>query len=177
MLRARGDWHGAILEYDQVIKLDPDRVDVHVARGWSRLCAGDAGAETDARAYLNRKGWRDRLSLYMAILGYFGAIQSGKEAHASTFLDEAIATTTHETWPLPLVHYLRRDMNTESLLKRAGSETEQTEAHTFAALEFLRRGDRKKAREHLNWVRDHGAAKSIATDLAKATLERVLCPA
>ncbi len=171
--RSRGDWQGAILEYNRVIELDPDRVDAYVARGWSRLCAGDAGAEADARAYLNRKGWRDRLSLYMAILGYCGAIQSGKESQASTFLDEAIATTTHVTWPLPLVRYLRHDMNTEALLKRASTETEQTEAHTFAALEFLRRGDRKKAREHLNWVRDHGAAKSIATDLARATLERL----
>ena len=109
----------------------------------------------------------------MAVLGYFGAIQSGREATGRTFLDEAIATTTHETWPLPLLRYLRHDMNTESLLKTARTETEQTEAHTFVALEFLRRGDRKKAREHLNWVRDHGVAKSIAADLARATLERL----
>ncbi|MGC8638586.1 MAG: tetratricopeptide repeat protein [Isosphaeraceae bacterium] len=173
LLRYRGDWRGAILEYNRVLELDPGRVDVYVARGWSKLCAGDAGAEADARAYLSRKGWRDRLSLYMAILGYFGAIQSGKESQASIFLDEAIATTIHETWPSPLVRYLRHDMNTDALLKRASSQTEQTEAHTFAALEWLRRGDRKKAREHLNWVRDHGAAKSIATDLARATLERL----
>ena len=177
LLRARGDWQGAILEYNRVIELDPNRAEVYLARGWSRLCAGDAGADADARAYLDRKGWRDRLSLYMAVLGYFGAIQSGRDAQAPIFLDQAIATTTHETWPLPLIHYLRHDMNTEALLKRASSETEQTEAHAFVALELLRRGDRKKAREHLNWVRDHGAAKSIATDLAKAALERLRPPA
>ena len=78
-LRARGDWKGAIVEYDRVIELDPDRAEVYVARGWSRLCAGTSGAEADARAYLDRKGWRDRLSLYMALLGYFGSIQSGQE--------------------------------------------------------------------------------------------------
>lgn len=173
LLRARGDWRGAIAEYDRVIELDPNRAEVYLARGWSRLCAGAAGADADARAYLDRKGWRDRLSLYMAVLGYFGSIQSGRDTRASTFLDEAIATTTHETWPLPLVRYLRHDINTESLLKTASSETERTEAHTFAALELLRRGDRMKAREHLNWVRDHGAPKSIASDLARATLERI----
>jgi hypothetical protein len=172
-LRAERDYPGAIREYSRVIENDPDRLEAYIARGWSRLCAGDPAAETDARAYLDRQGWRDRLSLYMAILGYFGAIQSGKEAQAPTFLDEAIAATTHESWPLPLLRYLRHDMNTETLLKTASTETERTEAHAFAALEFLRRGDRKQAHEHLSWVRDQGAAKSIATDLARATLERM----
>ena len=40
-------------------------------------------------------------------------------------------------------------------------------------LELLQRGDLKKAREHLTWVREKGASRSIATDLAKATLERL----
>jgi hypothetical protein len=59
------------------------------------------------------------------------------------------------------------------LLKAAGNDTQKTEAHTFLGLELLNCGDLKQAREHLTWVRDRGASRSIATDLAKATLERI----
>src|SRR5208282_1963408 len=67
-LRSQGDWKGAIAEFDRVIERDPQRAEAYVARGWARFCAGEAGAETDARSYLNLKGWRDRLSPYMALL-------------------------------------------------------------------------------------------------------------
>jgi tetratricopeptide (TPR) repeat protein len=175
-LRSRGDWRGAILEFSRAIEKDPSRADAYVARGWARLCAGDAGAQTDARMYVNQKGWRDRLSPYMAILGFLGSRQAGKESDAQVFLDEAIASAAHEAWPLPVLRYLRHELSTQTLLEAAASETQQTEAHTFVALELLHRGDRKKAREHLNWVRESGAMRSIATDLAKATLARLEYP-
>jgi hypothetical protein len=41
---------------------------------------------------------------------------------------------------------------------------------------MLSRGDLKQAREHLNWVRDHGRAGSIAVDVANATRERLDLP-
>lgn len=172
-LRSRGDWGGAILEFNRVIEKDPSRADAYVARGWARLCAGDAGCEDDARSYLNLKGWRDRLSRYMALLGVFGARQAGKDDDARTLLDEAIASSAQGVWPLPVLRYLRHDANTASVLEAAATETQKTEAHTFVALELLHRGDRKGAREHLNWVRDHGTPRSIAADLAGATRERL----
>ena len=55
----------------------------------------------------------------------------------------------------------------------AASDAQKTEAHTFIGIELLSRGNVKKAREHLVWVRDNGAARSIATDLAKSTLDQL----
>jgi tetratricopeptide (TPR) repeat protein len=173
VLRSRGDWRGAILEFSRAIEKDPNHADAYVARGWARLCAGDAGAETDARIYLNLKGWRDRHSPYMALLGFLGSRQASKESDGQVFLDEAIANSSHDAWPLPVLRYLRHELRTQALLEAAASETQQTEAHTFVALELLHRGDREKAREYLNWVCEHGAKRSIATDLAAATLERL----
>ena len=57
-LLSKGDWKAAIAEFDRGIECDPRRAEAHVARGWARFCAGEAGAQTDARAYLNLKGWR-----------------------------------------------------------------------------------------------------------------------
>ena len=172
-LRSRGDWGGAILEFNRVIEKDPNRADAYVARGWARLCAGDRGCEADARSYLNLKGWRDRFSPYMALLGVLGARQAGKNDEAQTLLDEAIANSAPGAWPLPVLRYLRHDLNTASLLQAATTDTQKTEAHTFVALELLHRGDRKAAREHLIWVRDHETSRSIAADLASATRERL----
>ena len=172
-LRARGDWGGAILEYNRVIEKDSTRADAYVARGWARLCAGDATCEADARSYLGLKGWRDRLSPYMALLGVLGARQAGRDDAAGTLLDEAIANATPGAWPLPVLRYLRHDFSTASFLEYAVTETQKTEAHTFVALELLHRGNRKGAKEHLNWVRDHGSPRSIAADLASATRERL----
>lgn len=172
-LRARSDWPGAIEEFSRVIELDRSRAEAHVARGWARLCAGLPGAENDARAFLDLKGWRDRLSPYMALLGALGARRARNDVRAQTFLDEAVAQTAPGTWPLPLLRYLRHDLTTQALLDAATSDTQRTEAHAFAALELLARGDRKAARDHLEWVRDHGTRRSIAADLARATLDRI----
>ena len=175
-LRSRGDWGGAVLEYSRVIEKDPNRADAYVARGWARLCAGDVRCEADARSYLGLKGWRDRLSPYMALLGVLGARQAGNDAAAGTLLDEAIANATPGAWPLPVLRYLRHDFSTASLLESVANETQKTEAHTFVALELLHRGNRKGAREHLDWVRDHGLSRSIAADVASATRERLNQP-
>ena len=102
-LRSRGDWGGAILEFSRAIARDSNRADAYVARGWARLCVEDAGCEADARSYLNLKGWRDRLSPYMALLGVLGARQAGKDDEAQTLLDEAIANSSPGSWPLPVL--------------------------------------------------------------------------
>jgi len=172
-LRSQGDWKGAIAQFDRVIERDPQRAEAYVARGWARYCAGEAGAQSDARSFLNLKGWRDRLSPYMALLGYLGSRRDGKENDARTFLDEAISSSAQTTWPVPVLHFLRHEISADALLEAAVSDTQKTEAHTFVALELIQRGDLKKAGQHLTWVRVKGVSRSIASDLAKATLERL----
>jgi hypothetical protein len=109
----------------------------------------------------------------MAMLGSLGARRGGKDLLNQYFLDEAIAQSPPGTWPLPVLQYLRHDIPTHALLEAAVTEAQKTEAHTFVALELLHRGEPKPAREHLEWVRDHGTSRSIATDLARATLEKL----
>ena len=68
---------------------------------------------------------------------------------------------------------LNGDLSGEALIDRAGNDIQRAEAHAVLALDLLRRNKPKEAREHLQWVRDHSTDRSIAADLARATLARL----
>ena len=107
---------GAIAEFDRVLAADPNRAEAYLARGWAKFCGGDAGAEHDARAYLKLKGYRERTSSYMVLLGYLSAKRAGKEEDAQAFLDEAEDEIRGDAWPQPVFRLFRREISATSLL-------------------------------------------------------------
>lgn len=171
--RQEGDWSGALSDYDQAITLQPKRAELYVARGWARLGSGAEWADNDARAYLALKGWHDGFSPYMAILAALGARGTTREADARRILDEAIVNSPRRGWPVPVLHYLRGDIDEPGLFRAAGSLRQQADAHAFVGLFQLQAGDREGALVHLRDARDHGAAGSIAVDVARAALRRL----
>lgn len=171
--RASGDWPGAISGYTRALEADPKFADAYAFRGWARACAGDPGAEADARAWLDLKGWRDPFAPYMALLGVLSARQAGHDRDASVFLDEALANSRPLVWPSPLFRYLKRTLPSMDLLAAADAPDKLTEARAVIGLDLLRRGERDAALEHLRWVRDHGLDGSIARDLVRETLRRI----
>ncbi|MBV8555966.1 MAG: hypothetical protein JO116_10400, partial [Planctomycetaceae bacterium] len=155
------------------LEIDPANVEALVSRGWSRLGSGGDRAEAEARAYLDLKRGRDAFASYMAILGALGARRAGHTVEAQAFLDEAIAGTPPLLWPMPVLRYLNHEIPAQVLLDATKDDREATEAHAFLGLDLLQSGDHPGALEHLRWVRDHGIRRSIATDVAHATLDRI----
>ncbi|WP_165074148.1 tetratricopeptide repeat protein [Paludisphaera rhizosphaerae] len=173
-LQAAGDWPAAVAAFDRAVAADPQRAESYIARGWTRLCADVDGAETDARAFLNLKGWSDPASAYMAILGALAERRVGRDPAAYAFLEEARAKLPpNSAWPRPLLLHLDGDLAEPALLEAAANDLQRAEAHTILAVGLLRRGKTAEAREHLGWVRDHPVAGSVAADLARATLVRL----
>ena len=175
--QAEGDWTGAIAEYDRAVSADPRRADVYIARGWSRLCADVDGAEIDAHAYLNLKGWGDPASSYMALLGALGARRAGRDPEAYKFLEDALSKLPRQdAWPKAALLYLNGDLSDRDFLAKAGNDVQKAEVHTILALDLIRNGKPDDARVHLEWVADHAVDRSIAADLARATLARLPRP-
>ncbi|APW62166.1 tetratricopeptide repeat protein [Paludisphaera borealis] len=175
--QAESDWTGAIAEYDRAVAADPRRAEVYIARGWSRLCADVDGAEIDAHAYLNLKGWGDPASSYMALLGALGARRAGREPEAYKFLEEALAKLPRQdAWPKAALLYLNGDLSDRDFLAKAGNDVQKAEVHTILALDLIRKDKPDDARVHLEWVADHSVDRSIAADLARATLSRLPRP-
>lgn len=173
-MQNKGDWPGAVAELDQAITAAPRRADLYIARGWSRLCADVDGAEIDARAYLNLEGWGDPAAGYMALLGALAHRRAGREPDAYAILEEALAKLPRQdVWPKPILLLLNGDLTDEALIDQAGNDIQRAEAHAVLALDLLRRNKANEAREHLLWVRDHSTDRSIAADLARATLARL----
>jgi tetratricopeptide (TPR) repeat protein len=172
--QARGDWTGAIAAYDQAVSADPRRAEVYVARGWSRLCGDLDGAEIDAHAFLNLKGWGDPSSSYMALLGALGARRAGREPEAYKFVEDALAKLPRrDDWPRPALVFLNGDLSDRDFVAQAGNDVQKAEAHTIIALDLIRKDKPDDARVHLEWVRDHAVDRSIAADLARAALSRL----
>jgi tetratricopeptide (TPR) repeat protein len=172
--RAEGDWTGAVAEFTRAIEADPKSADGYALRGWSRLCAGAPGADADARAWLGLATWRDPFAPFMALLGALAARRDGRDLAADAFLDEALANT-RPGWPAPLFRYLKGQTTAADLVAAAGDDpAREAEARAVIGFDLFGRGDRPVALDHLRWVLDHGTDRSMAKDLARATLHRAV---
>ena len=176
VLRARGDWSGAVASYGKALEADPDNFESLAFRGWSRLIAGESGAADDARLWLDRKGWRDPFAPYMALLGVLAARGENHPDIAEIFLDEALANTRPPAWPAPVFRYLKHTIPAADLVSSADTPDHQAEAHVVIGLDLYLGRQPLAATDPLRRAAAQGSERSIARDLARATLARIAAP-
>jgi tetratricopeptide (TPR) repeat protein len=164
----------ALEAYKQGVRLDPRNHFFYRSRSYVYLRqARGAQATADALSYLQRQGWREDNSAYMALVAYFGYRQAGRTAMADQLLDEALPKLASADWPYPVVRYLKRELKEADLLALATDNDKLTEAHAYVGLALSLSDQREAAIPHLRWVRENGNKKFVEYPLAVAELARL----
>jgi tetratricopeptide (TPR) repeat protein len=171
--QAKKDYDRAIADYNEAIRIDPKYARPYFGRAATLLIAARPGAGAEARALLDRFGWRDDSSIYAVLVGYFGDRRDHRDDEARRILDDAAGKLDKEAWPYPVVRCLRGDIDATALLAAASDNDKQTEAHAYLGLDRLFSGERSQAIEHLRWVKEHGNPDFVEYTLAVAELDRL----
>ena len=104
------------------------------------------------------------------------ARQAGNEPAAKRFLKDS-AGKLNETWPYPVVQFLRGDIDEAALLNLSTDDDKRTEARCFLGIDHAIKGRKGEALAHFRWVKEHGNTSYTEYTIAVAELERLERPA
>lgn len=135
-------------------------------------------AARSAEECLQLKGRQDRSAPYLALFQHLGWRVAKNEKMASLALANSeifnlSASNISGQWPLPVVKYLRREISAEDLMKVAGNNDEQTEAHAYLGYDLSISGKTTEAIPHLQWVKDNGNRNFVEYPLSVLELHRI----
>jgi tetratricopeptide (TPR) repeat protein len=167
-------YEASVDSWTKFLALVPDGPDATQNRAWDYLCWGGHGgaAAADAHRWLSTIGWGESDSIYLALVAHFGDLEEGRADAARLVLDEAAVKLTSHAWPYPVVRYFRGEIDENALMDQADTDDKRTEAHAYAGVELFQLGHRDPARDHLQWVVEHGNKRFREYPLAQRVLAR-----
>ena len=148
----------AIADYDAAFQADPTNVHALFSRSIAQLVLRRDVASTGFEKVLELEGWRGVHSLQAAILGHFAARREGNGPLATRFLDEALFKCD-ESWPYPVVRYLRGELDEKALLAASDGADKMTDTRCVLGFEDVLRGRKDEAIAHFRWVKENGVAR------------------
>jgi len=164
----------AIADYNAAIRLDPNNPWPYFSKAltWLSMTRGEVVAA--ARASIEEGSWRGKAPIYAAIVGNLGARRVNNYEAANAFLVDADAHADKTLWPYPIVRYLRREIDENTLLGQAsGNNARMIQARCFLGFDQLLRGDLLEARRNFEWVKNYGTPGLMEVDLAAIELDRL----
>jgi tetratricopeptide (TPR) repeat protein len=173
---AKKEYDKAIKDYDEAIRLRPKYDWAHFCRSVAQLLDRRPKAMDGFQAVLELQGWKGNIPPYAVVLGHFAARVAGDEAEAERFLKDA-AGKLDETWPYPVVQFLRGDIDEAALLKLSTDDDKRTEARCFLGMDHALKGRKGEALAHFRWVKEHGNTTFIEYAIAVAELDQLERPA
>jgi lipoprotein NlpI len=117
-------------------------------------------------------GWKSDAALSAAIYGNVAAREFGDAEPAAGYLGQA-TERGKAIWPRPIVDFPRGEIDEPTMISRAKTTGERTEARYFAGRALLTGGDVDAARKHWRWVADQGVKSFAAYSMAFQELERL----
>ena len=108
LLLELGREEDAMADFDEAVKLAPDKAEPYFSRGVGRLICGRGGAGDDFRTVLRLKGWHHEVSGTSVLDGYAADLLEGRAAEARALLEQELARCENGTWPYPLLRMPER---------------------------------------------------------------------
>jgi tetratricopeptide (TPR) repeat protein len=169
---AKKEYDKAIKDCDEVIRLNPKDAGAHYSRSVAQLLDRRVKAIDGFQAVLELQNWKGEKSPYAVILGHLAARQAGNEPAAKRFLTDS-AGKLNETWPFPVIQFLRGDIDETALLKLSTDNDKRTEACCFLGMDHAIKRRKNEALAHFAWVKEHGNQANIEYTIALAELARL----
>jgi tetratricopeptide (TPR) repeat protein len=174
--RDTNDFDHAVGDYDAAIRLGLADTRVHFHRAIALIMARKPGAVAGFRKVLAVDGYSESNAAGAVILGHLAARQAGDGAAAKAFLADA-AGKLKDDWPVPVVQYLRGDIDAAKLLALAADTDthtfKQTDARCYLGLDLLLKGDTAAATTQFRWVKEKGNKLLVEYTIAVAELGRL----
>lgn len=136
----------------------------------SLLVGLPAQAAADAQVYLRIAGWKESLSPYAALLGYTAARRADLPEIAAELLAKARAQCDPKSWPYPIFRHLAGEIDLDTLLSEADSESQKDEARLYAGAALEAAGEPSKAAELYRAVLRNADPNLVPHRLATAWL-------
>jgi lipoprotein NlpI len=123
--------------------------------------------------YIGLQSWSDIWSPYMALLNNISLRRAGYEEESRAILSEATKWLNAEQWPVPIVIYLKEDLDAEQLLALANDNDQKTLAHYYIGANEWLNGQANSARTHFEWVSANGNKDFLQHLLAEDHLKEL----
>lgn len=163
----------ALSYFNKALDLKPDNARIYHAIAVSQICNSDYlnAAESAKMASLmyNKKGLEAPYSL---IIAYFSYAQMNDRENMQQVLSYSKKLDFSPEWPLPIIEYMKGEIEASELISIVQSDKEEIEAHTYIGLQLQLDGEFQASKKHLNWVQKSNRNDIIETLIAKHMLEQ-----
>jgi len=175
--RLKGDYHGALLDLNTSIELNPTVQSSFYTRAWINLILGHGDdAFADATKLLSFSESNHLVFPSHVLIAYFGLRQSKRDAEAEMFLRNAFPKLFSGASTTQIARYLKRELTEEQLFAAAAGSHAMIEARTYVGLDQSLNGKKEAALNNFRWVVVNGEKRAFEYSLAQSQIIRLTSP-
>lgn len=170
----KGNFKGALEDLNTAVEKGFDKPMLYDVRTMAYLMTGNPDrAARDSEHILSVEGIDDKTGLRAMLTGYVSYQELGRDGDAARILKKASGYDEQE-WYYQMVRYLRGDISPETLIEKAGKDTDRlTDAYGILGLNYRFQEKYEPAREHMQWVLENGNPSRYYYLLAAKHLPRL----